>query len=217
MKRTKQRWLGPVVAASLMVMALGWGSNARATVMVELLLEDMARDAAAIVHGRVVRSSGHLAIEDDGAKPYTLTTLEVREWIKGVGGERVVIREFGGAYGGGGRGGALIDGVPEYRPGEEVVVFLEVDPSGEFYRTYGMVQGKFVVQPARGDGPTMVVRDAEAVTFARWIDGQMTLQRGELAGMSLATFLDVVEQALRFAPPLLERPDRDGRDGEVAR
>ena len=58
MKRTKVEWLVPALAAAMLAGAGLWGSSAEATVMVELTLEDMARDAVAIVHGRVVRSSG---------------------------------------------------------------------------------------------------------------------------------------------------------------
>lgn len=213
MKRTKVGWLAPALAAAMLAGAGMWGSSAEATVMVELTLEDMARDAVAIVHGRVVRTGGHLGIRDGSAEPYTVTTLEVVEWIKGPGGDRVGIREIGGELGGG-QGGMAIDGVPSYRVGEEVVVFLEDDPDADFYRTYGMVQGKFVVMNGAPGVPDTVVRDAEAVTFARWTDGQMTLQRGDRQAMALETFLDAVAGALRFAPPRIETPDVTG---EVAR
>ncbi len=206
MKRTMVGRLAKALAALMLLGAGLWGSSAEATVMVELLLEDMARDAVAIVHGRVVRSSGHLAIREDSAEPYTVTTLDAIEWIKGPGGEQVVLREIGGELPGA-RGGMAIDGVPSYEVGEEVVVFLEVDPSGDFYRTYGMVQGKFVVLPGAPGVPDTVVRDSEAVSLARWSEGQMVVQRGDREAMALETFLDAVTGALRLTPPRIDTPD----------
>ncbi|MBO6938806.1 MAG: hypothetical protein JJ863_27805 [Deltaproteobacteria bacterium] len=211
MKRTK--WLVPALAAAMLAGAGLWGSSAEATVMVELTLEDMARDAVAIVHGRVVRTGGHLGIRDGSAEPFTVTTLDVIEWIKGPGGDRIELREIGGELGGN-RGGMAIDGVPNYDVGEEVVVFLENDPHGDFYRTYGMVQGKFVVLHGVPGVPDTVVRDSEAVTFARWTEGRMVLQRGTQEAMALETFLDAVAGALRFAPPRIDTPDVTG---EVSR
>ena len=205
MQRTKLEWLVPAFAAAVLAGASLWGASAEATVMVELTLEDMARDAVAIVHGRVIRTGGHLGIREGSAEPYTVTTLDVIEWIKGPGGDRVELREIGGELGGG-RGGMAIDGVPNYTAGEEVVVFLEDDPDADFYRTYGMVQGKFVVLHGVPGVPDTVVRDSEAVAFARWTEGRMILQRGTRQAMSLETFLDVVAGVLRLAPPRIEAP-----------
>jgi len=213
MKRTMVGRLANALAAVMLLAAGLWGSSAEATVMVELTLEDMARDAVAIVHGRVVSSSGHLAIRDGSAEPYTVTTLEAIEWIKGPGGESVTLREIGGELPGN-RGGMAIDGVPNYAVGEEVVVFLEDDPRAGFYRTYGMVQGKFVVLHGTPGVPDTVVRDAEAVSFARWSEGEMIVQRGDRQAMALETFLDAVAGALRFAPPAIDTPDVSG---EVSR
>ena len=213
MKRNKVQWLVPALAAVMLAGAGLWGSSAEATVMVELTLEDMARDAVAIVHGRVVRSGGHLAIRDGSAEPFTVTTLDVVEWVKGPGGDQIELREIGGELGGD-QGGMAIDGVPNYDVGEEVVVFLENDPDGDFYRTYGMVQGKFVVLHGVPGVPDTVVRDAEAVSFARWTEGQMVLNRGTRETMALETFLDAVAGALRFTPPRIDTPDVTG---EVSR
>lgn len=206
MKRTMVGRLAKALAALMLLGAGLWGSSAEATVMVELTLEDMARDAVAIVHGRVVRSSGHLQIRDGSAEPYTVTTLEAIEWIKGPGGEQVVLRELGGELPGN-RGGTYVSGVPRYDVGEEVVVFLEDDPRGDVFRTYGMVQGKFVVLHGAPGVPDTVVRDAEAVGFARWTEGRMVVQRGNRQAMALETFLDAVAVALRLTPPRIDTPD----------
>ena len=188
-----------LVAMGLAVLTLGPGS-VRATVMVEVDLDTMARDAVAIVHGRVAHRSTHLALTNGrDPEPYTVVTLVADEWLKGPGGGEVVLREMGGEYGRGGRAGVTVSGSPRYEVGEEVIVFVErdrVDP--RFYRTFGMVQGKFQVR--RGD-PDVVVRDTEAVGFARWApEGQMTIEPGGRQVMSVATFRDAIAVALGGAP-----------------
>ncbi|MAQ13267.1 MAG: hypothetical protein CMN30_00505 [Sandaracinus sp.] len=198
MKRTFG-WLAPVVAALLSIGGASWVSPARATVMVEIPLEDLARGAVAIVHGRVERSSGHLDLET--GKPHTLTTIRVHEWMKGSGGETLVLREVGGTYAQGELHYA-IDGVPDYRLGEEVVVFLDEDQGGDFYRTHEMVQGKFVVELAVPGMPRTVRRDTEAVAFARWTEGRMVFAQGAPTTMAFATFRDVVTNAVALTPTL---------------
>jgi len=181
-----------VLAGLLITTGAWWTMPAAATVMVELLLEDMARDADAIVHGSVEQSGTQLALQTHGApEPYTVTTLRVRTWFKGAGAERIVIREQGGEWQGGGR---WIDGTPWYRPGEEVVVFLRRDPERpDYYRTYGMVQGKFVVRQGVGGVPTTVRRDLGSIAFAHWTDGEMTVQQ---AGPEPAMQFDALEDRI---------------------
>lgn len=217
MTRTMVGWGAPMLATAMLAGSVLWGSSARATVMVELLLEDMARDATAIVHGRVVRSGTQLALlEGTRAEPYTVTTIQPMEWIKGPGGDEVVLRERGGEIPG--VMGMAIDGVPNYRIGEEVVIFLEEDPEApRFYRTYGMVQGKWVVRHGVPGVPDTVVRDAEAISFARWTEGGMTLQPGDQRALSLEDFLDRVASALRLAPPRIDTPQVTTGGGEVSR
>ena len=206
MDRRLVGWVWRTAALALLTTAVLWGARADATVMVEVALEDMARDSVAIVHGRVVRTGSHVALrEGGGMDPYTVTTLKALEWIKGPGGDEIVLREIGGMLPDG--GGMAIDGVPDYPIGEEVVVFLETDPeAGSFYRTYAMVQGKFTVMHGVPGVPDTVVRDAEAVSFARWSRGRMTLHRGEAEAMTLESFLDVVAGAVRLSPPRIEGP-----------
>lgn len=164
------RTLPPTVAFLAALVCLP--SPVSATVMVEVPLEDMAVDADAIAIGTVTRSGVQMVFERGRMLPWTATTLNVEEWIKGGdGAPTLVIHERGGEWQG---GGMRIDGTPEYQVGEHVVVFLFRDPVGRL-RTYGMVQGKFVIRAAV-DGPTLVERDLTGVGFARWNSGGMSVQ-----------------------------------------
>lgn len=183
---------------ALLAAALAWsiGAPARATVMVEVAVEDMIRDADAIVHGVVARSGTRMVFHEGSLEPHTFTTLRVTRWLKGEGGPTVEIDELGGVFQGGGR---VIDGTPEYAVGEEVVVFLERRPDRPGYRTYAMVQGKFSVQRGAPGVPSFVRRDLEAVGFARWTGGQMQVVAGrEQPAMQLEPFFDLIRDVSAY-------------------
>ncbi len=188
-------------ALALVLTGVFLGGRADATVMVEVPLEDMARDSVAIVRGRVVHSGTQMVMGAGSLDPHTVTTLQVLDWIKGQEPvERIVIRELGGAYGPNGRGGGMwIDGTPRYALGEEVIVFLERDPvDPTYYRTYAMSQGKFVVIHGLPGVPAVVARDTRAVAFAQWTSGRMTLSHGGREVMQLEAFVDLVRGVIRL-------------------
>ena len=187
--RLRRSWRG----APWFVVALALASTASATVMVEIPLDTMIRDADVIVHGTVARSGVRMAIHADSMVPETLTTIRVREWLAGPGGETVELRELGGVHQG---GGLRYEGTPRYRVGEEVVVFLERRPEAPHdLRTLGMVQGKFMVRHGVPGVPSSVRRDLEGIAFARWADGRQTVSPpGHEPAMELGTFLDHVRR-----------------------
>jgi len=167
-------------------------STARATVLVEVPLDDMIVDAEAIVLGEVVRVSTQMRVREDGRlEPWTATTLRVESWLKNGAGDEVTLYERGGVWQG---GGMRIAGTPEYRVGERVVVFLWRDPLGRL-RTYGMVQGRFVVR-AGVDMPTTVERDLHDVGFAQWGNGQMTVTHLDDVPITLAQLKVRIETVL---------------------
>lgn len=189
-------------AAVLALVVLGAvASNAYATVMVEIALEDMVRDSVAIVHGRVIHSGTQMVIGDGTMDPHTVTTLQVSDWLKGESSTNTIqIRELGGTYGPGGRaGGMWIDGTPRYAVGEEVIVFLHYDPDDpDYFRTLQLAQGKFVVVHGIGGTPAAVARDTAAVAFAEWTDGQMTIRHGGREMMDLQSFIDLIQNVVEI-------------------
>ena len=175
--------------------------SAYATIMVEVALEDMIRDSIAIVHARVVRSDTQMVMGEESYDPHTVSTLEVRTAFKGEVGPTLQIREFGGTYGNN-QGGRFIDGTPQYHVGEEVIVFLQRDPSdATYFRTYAMSQGKFVVMQGIGGVPTTVARDTRSLAFARWKHGRMTLSHGGSERMQFDAFVDLIRTIARLDPP----------------
>lgn len=188
-------WAGARFALVALSVAIATGlfqPRARATVMVEVPLETMIREADAIVVGVVEQVGARLVMRQDGAEPHTITTLRVREWVKGSGGALVRIDELGGTVA---QRSTRIAGTPEYTPGEEVVVFLRRTPEGAL-RTFAMVQGRFGIRRGVPGADDVVVRDTSAVGFASWASGPMAIDHGGVRAMRLDDFLGYVRATL---------------------
>lgn len=154
-----------LIAATLIALALLLPTGATATVLRALTLDALIADADAIVLARVERSGARLVREGTGATPYTFTTLHVSKWLKGDGPARIVLKERGGQFG---NHGLTIDGAPEYRAREEVLVFLSRRPNDtKYFRTSGMTQGKFTVLHGAPGVPDSVSRDTSSVALVR--------------------------------------------------
>lgn len=179
-----------LIVAAAVALSFVAGS-ARGTVLYEVPIEDMAADAEAIVLGEVVQTGVRLVMLPEGLEPFTVTTIKVDRWLSGRGGETVEIHERGGVWQG---GGVRIEGTPVYRVRERVVVFLSRDDRGN-YRTYGMVQGKFVIR-ASVDGPTRVERDFRGAAFARWQNGQMQVEEVAPPPATLSALLARIERVV---------------------
>lgn len=143
--------------------ALGLASLAAATTLLAQDVPALTRASSVIVRGTVTGSKARWS--GDGARIFTETTLQVSERWKGEAPETLVIQQPGGEVG---EVGQLVHGVARFRPGEDVVVFLEAH--GPRHLVTGMLQGKFVVE--------------------RSSDGKASFARQELAGEAL--FLDPV-------------------------
>lgn len=153
------------IAAAFAALAMPFLSPppAAATLVAELSLDDLAAQADAAVHGRVLRIAHRTLPVQGRPMPVELVTIAVDEWLVGQGGAEILVREVGGTS-----GGTTVsrEGTPTYRRGEEVVVFLRHD--GEAYTTLGLAQGRF-----------RIVGDASHGRYVeRDLDGLVLLERG---------------------------------------
>lgn len=172
---------------------------ALATIMVEVPLEEMVVEGEGVVRATVIHSGTQLNLREGGSEITTITTLRVDEWLVGQGDDEIRLREIGGETA---RGGMRIAGTPRYRLGEEVVVFLDDDVDGvdRYFRTFALVQGKFTVLRGVPGMPAVVMRDADAVGFATWIDGEMIIDHGGEMVVGLTEFEQRVRQAGGLRP-----------------
>jgi hypothetical protein len=152
------------IVALLVALGAFAATEVRATVMVEVPLEELSRSAHVIVRGAVTHTGTRMVVRGESLDPHTIVTIRVHEWLKGRGGSTLRLRELGGV----GRLTALaIDGGPRYRTGEEVVVFAERTRDGAL-RTLALSQGRFRVRRNVREGGPVLTRDLHGLGFARF-------------------------------------------------
>lgn len=165
--------------ASLLVFALaGLSRPAGATVIIPADLGELARDAQAIVRGRV--ASVEARWTDDRRAIESIVTLEVESTLKGSFGPDVQFRVPGGQIG---RFRSLVVGAPEFTVDQRVVVFLGARGPSVPY-VLGMSQGVFRVVAADSGGwlvtpPARLPSVAGTVPIARGDPNRRPLPIGE--------------------------------------
>ena len=122
------------------------------TTLAPLDLEQLTTRASAVVRARVAA----VAARGDARGIWTLTTFERLESWKGSAPARLVVRMPGGAAGG---LRERVEGVPRFTPGEEVVLFLEPLPAGE-WTIAGWVQGTYRIRRDARSGVERAIPDA---------------------------------------------------------
>lgn len=114
--------------------------------MEPLPISVLTRESDLIVHGHVESVSTR---RDPAGHVITRVSIGLIEiWRGEVSGARVQVTLAGGILG---TTQVIVDGQPEYRPGEEVVLFLKRNDRGELV-SVGLAQGKFEVatEPSTG-------------------------------------------------------------------
>ncbi len=148
-------------AAGLALALLALALPARATIVVDQPLPEMARQSALVVRGVVFAQK--VQWDEQHRLIVTRTFLRTSQALKGTAGKTVVVRQVGGSIGG---LHLNVPGMAPFHVGEEVVLFLERHPSakGE-YVLEAMSAAKFTVVATRS-GP-MVKRSLSGLVLAR--------------------------------------------------
>ncbi len=136
----------------LALAALLCASAAQATTLLAQDLPALTRASTLVVRGAVVETHARWTL--DGSRIMTDTTVTITERWKGEAPASIVVMQPGGEVG---EVGQLVHGVARFRPGEDVVLFLEA--RGGRYLVTGMVQGKFLVEQS-SDGKAQFARQA---------------------------------------------------------
>ncbi len=159
-----------------------------ATVLVPAEFREIVNGSQVIVHGRVadVRSDW----TGDRFRIETIVTLEVGTYLKGGPGGSVTFRVPGGTIG---RYRSLMVGAPEFRVGDEVVMFLKAEgPSVP--HVFGLSQGVFRVRRELRSGRRLVVPPALMASS----DAPQAVRRGasDRRPVPLDTFREQVRAAM---------------------
>ena len=141
----------------------------QATTLARMSLAKMTQAASVVIRARCVGNSAGW----DAGEIWTLSAFDVEDVWKGASPERITVRLLGG------RAGNLtssVSGVPRFRPGEEVVLFLEPTARGD-YSVVSWEQGTFRIG-RNAAGAESVTQDTAA--FATF---DPTTQRYEAPGI----------------------------------
>jgi hypothetical protein len=126
-----------LLAAAIALLFLGLAASASASTVLKLDMQSLVANSEQIVEGEVVEVEAKV---EDG-KVYTYTTVVVKDALKGAeDGETVTIKQIGGRTA---NLATRVAGVPAFKSGERVVVFLEKIDADALPVVTGMSQGKF--------------------------------------------------------------------------
>jgi hypothetical protein len=107
-----------------------------------MTLEEMTERAGRIFSGQC---TGVRVVEQPGrGMPVTEVTFRVDRTLKGRPGGTLTIRQLGGQGVAGERSAGIL-GLPRFRPGEEVILFLYGESASRLTSPVGLGQGKFTV------------------------------------------------------------------------
>jgi hypothetical protein len=139
----------------LLLLFLGFPFIARGTTFARLSISQMSQRASAIVRAQCVAST---VVEVSG-EIWTLTTFDVQEIWRGAAPSRITVRLLGGTSG---NLTSHVAGIPRFRPGEQVILFLSpmkhFSGPGEF-SVVSWQQGTFRIQRDRGTGEELASQD----------------------------------------------------------
>jgi hypothetical protein len=161
----------------------------RATTVVAIEFRELVTTTPVIVHGHVtdVRSApvdGRRSVE-------TFVTIAADEYLKGDLGRHVTFRVPGGELG---RYRTIVVGAPEFKVGDEVVLFLKTQSSSVPFIA-GFNQGVYRVLPDRETGRRMVTTP---IVMGRGGVEPEPVVRGASARKPIAieTFRDTVKEVM---------------------
>lgn len=132
-------------ACVLLLAAAAVTFTANAAVLRTLYLDDLAGDSAVVVHASVISqrsewNAAHTAI-------FTIYTMRAHQYLKGFLGETFEVRQRGGEVD---NWVMVAAGSPEFRAGEEAVLFLWTDGASGRYQCNGFEQGVLRVTEVNG-------------------------------------------------------------------
>lgn len=163
---------------------------ANATTLAPLSFENLAQQSPAVARLRCLSAASSW----DGGEIWTETRFEVLELHKGALGRVITVRMLGGRvenlY-------SRVDGVPAFRAGEEVYLFLW-GRTGEPYRVLGWSQGTFRISHDSRSGAEKVTQESAAGNFDT---RSHEFRANGIRAMALSAFQQKLRQALGRPSP----------------
>lgn len=156
---------------------------ADATTLARLQFYQLVQHSSAIARVRCVRADTRL----ENREIWTDTVFQVVQRDKGFLPTPIVVRVPGGKF----HLTSHVDGVPEFRPGEEVYLFLAGQPGRRFY-IVGWTQGTFRIRKDTHTGLETVTQDSAEVHV--FDPETRTFTKGGIRNLSMDRFLERLER-----------------------
>lgn len=174
----------------VVVVVLLLASTLHATVLLPAEFREIVTGSQVIVHGRVTDLRADWVASDGRRRIETIVTVDVSTYLKGGPGETVTFRVPGGTVG---RYRTTMVGAPEFREGEEIVLFLR-SQGPAIPQVFGLSQGVYRVRVDPSTGQRQVVPPALIAST----DAPETVRRGAATRrpVSLETFGAQVRAAI---------------------
>jgi hypothetical protein len=153
----RRRFLWMLFLLGLGVLALS-ALLASATTLVRMPFDDLAQQSTAVARLRCLASESRW----DSREIWTETRFEVLELEKGVLPGLVTVRMMGGHVG---HLHSRVDGVPVFRSGEEVYLFLWNRHPSDPYAVLGWLQGTFRIAKNAESGVETVTQDSATASI----------------------------------------------------
>lgn len=185
--RIDRKFAGAFVICAALLACCG---ELRATTIERMSIERMSRAAPLIIRAQCISN----ATAWDAGEIWTFTTFQVLETWKASSRQvphQITVRLLGGTA------GALtshVSGIPRFRVGEEVVLFLERTGRGDF-SVVSWQQGTFRVRRDTRGGEGIVTQDTAA--FATFDPHTRRFEASGIRKLALSSFRQRVESAMR--------------------
>lgn len=140
-----------LLLAGLAVLAIPGAVMLRSTTLARMDVEELTKTATLVARARCLSIASRW---EDGLL-WTFTTFVVTETWKGPAPQTLTVRLVGGRVG---ERRVIVEGVPRFVPGEEVVLFLEPGGKGDWTVT-SWAQGTFRVRPATAGETQVLTQD----------------------------------------------------------
>jgi hypothetical protein len=163
---------------------------ARAATLARMSLAQMSRAAPVIVRAECLENSAAW----DAEEIWTFTSFAVQEAWRGAPPPRIVVRLLGGTID---DLTSSVSGIPRFRPGEEVILFLEPTRAGDF-SIVSWMQGTFRIRHDPRTGEETVTQDT--ASFATFDPATRRFEPSGVRDMPIISFRAHVDAALRAAP-----------------
>lgn len=188
MMSRRRKWRRLHMAAWL-AFSLSMAGPARGATIERLSLARMAQAAPLIVRARCARTS----VGWDMGEIWTFTLFDVEDMWRGKASPQITVRLLGGRVG---NITSHVSGVPQFRPGDDVVLFLEPTQRGDF-SVVSWEQGTFRIQHNTSGEQGLVTQDTASI--ATFDPATRQFRAGGIRNMPLETFRARVVAALQAA------------------